>query len=132
MLKKKTINIVLDSAQHTWKKRPSEIRGYQRTYYITTEDGDYLRLDYSLKEKRVRLYMEIDSEGGNAYYWAPEIMEAIQNKEPAYFTQQSDMWALGLRIREELRKERNLPQEKNDTHPAKCDRKRTRTGHSRL
>ncbi|OHD62828.1 MAG: hypothetical protein A2176_03030 [Spirochaetes bacterium RBG_13_51_14] len=68
MLKKKTINIVLDSAQHTWKKRPSEIRGYQRTYYITTEDGDYLRLDYSLKEKRVRLYMEIDSEGGNAYY----------------------------------------------------------------
>ncbi len=68
MVKKKTSNIVLDNAQHTWKKRPSEIRGYQRTFYINSEDGDYLRVDYNLKEKRVRLYMEIESEGGNAYY----------------------------------------------------------------
>ena len=68
MLKKKTANIVLDAAQHSWKKRPSEIRGYQRTFYITSEEGDYLRVDYNLKEKRVRLYIEIDVEGGNAYY----------------------------------------------------------------
>jgi hypothetical protein len=68
MLKKKTANIVLDTAQHSWKKRPSEIRGYQRTYYMNSEDGDYLRVDYNLKDKRVRLYIEIDAEGGNAYY----------------------------------------------------------------
>ncbi len=68
MLKKKASNIVLDAAQQTWRKRPSEIRGYQRTFYITSEDGDYLRVDYNLKEKRVRLYIEVDEEGGNAYY----------------------------------------------------------------
>ena len=68
MLKKKASNIVLDTAQQTWKKRPSEIRGYQRTFYINSENGDYLRVDYNLKEKRVRLYMELEEEGGNAYY----------------------------------------------------------------
>jgi hypothetical protein len=68
MLKKKTTNIVLDNAQHAWRKRPSEIRGYQRTFYITSDDGDYLRVDYNTKDKRTRLYMEIDAEGGNAYY----------------------------------------------------------------
>ncbi len=51
-----------------WKRRPSEIRGYQRTYYCTTDSGDYLRVDYHLKEKRVRLYVEASGEGGNAYY----------------------------------------------------------------
>jgi hypothetical protein len=68
MLKKKTANIVLDTTKHAWKKRPSEIRGYQRTYYITSDEDDYLRVDYNLKEKRVRLYIEIEAEGGNAYY----------------------------------------------------------------
>jgi hypothetical protein len=68
MLKKKASNIVLDSAQQTWKKRPSEIRGYQRTFYITAENGDYIRVDYNLKDKRVRLYVEVEEEGGNAYY----------------------------------------------------------------
>ncbi|MBN2079370.1 MAG: hypothetical protein JW838_10410 [Spirochaetes bacterium] len=68
MARKKTSNIVLETAQHSWKKRPSEIRGYQRTFYINSEEGDYLRVDYNLKEKRVRLYMEIEGEGGNAYY----------------------------------------------------------------
>jgi hypothetical protein len=68
MLKKKSSNIVLDTVQQTWKKRPSEIRGYQRTFYITSEDGDYIRVDYNLKDKRVRLYVEVEEEGGNAYY----------------------------------------------------------------
>lgn len=68
MLKKKASNIVLDNAQQTWKKRPSEIRGYQRTFYITAENGDYVRVDYNLKDKRVRLYVEVEEEGGNAYY----------------------------------------------------------------
>ena len=51
-----------------WKRRPSEIRGYHRTLYVTTEDGDYLRVDYNIKEKRVRLYIEDVEEGGNPYY----------------------------------------------------------------
>jgi len=68
MLKKKAANIVLTTVQSSWKKRPSEIRGYQRAFYITSEEGDYIRVDYNLKEKRVRLYIEIDAEGGNAYY----------------------------------------------------------------
>lgn len=68
MPKKKSGNIVLEANQQSWKKRPSEIRGYQRTYYMNSPDGDYLRIDYNLKEKKVRLYVEIESEGGNAYY----------------------------------------------------------------
>ena len=68
MPRKKTANIVDETNQQTWKKRPSEIRGYQRTFYLTSPDGDYLRVDYNLKEKRVRLYIEVEVEGGNAYY----------------------------------------------------------------
>ena len=68
MARKKTGNIVVESDQQSWKKRPSEIRGYQRTYYMNSPDGDYLRVDYNLKEKKVRLYVEVEGEGGNAYY----------------------------------------------------------------
>lgn len=60
---------------HQWKKRPSEIRGYQRAYYLNAENGDYVRVDYSIPERKVRLYIEIESEGGNAYY------SVIQNGE---------------------------------------------------
>jgi hypothetical protein len=35
---------------------------------MNSPDGDYLRVDYNLKDKRVRLYIEVESEGGNAYY----------------------------------------------------------------
>jgi len=58
----------IDSDNFSWKKRPSEIRGFQRTYYLTSRDRDYIRIDYNLREKRVRLYTEIDSEGGCPYY----------------------------------------------------------------
>ncbi|MBN2040979.1 MAG: DUF308 domain-containing protein [Spirochaetes bacterium] len=51
-----------------WKRRPSEIRGYTRTLYITTEDDEYIRVDYNIKEKKVRLYIEDNEEGGNPYY----------------------------------------------------------------
>jgi len=51
-----------------WKRRPSEIRGYQRVFYCNTENGDYIRVDYNLKDKRVRLYLEDSEEGGNPYY----------------------------------------------------------------
>lgn len=51
-----------------WKRRPSEIRGYQKAYYINDSDGSYIRIDYNLKDKKVRLYMEDSGEGGIAYY----------------------------------------------------------------
>ncbi|MFH0974649.1 MAG: hypothetical protein V1874_02580 [Spirochaetota bacterium] len=51
-----------------WKRRPSELRGYNRTLYITTDDNDYLRVDFNLKEKRIRIYLEDNDEGGNPYY----------------------------------------------------------------
>ncbi|HOW83945.1 MAG TPA: hypothetical protein PK573_15395 [Spirochaetota bacterium] len=56
------------TVKSSWKRRPSEIRGYHRTLYYNTDNGDYLRVDYNLKEKRVRLYIEIADEGGNQYY----------------------------------------------------------------
>jgi len=62
------IKKTFESNELYWKRRPSEIRGYQRTLYITTEKGDYIRVDYNLKEKRVRLYLEDGEEGGNPYY----------------------------------------------------------------
>lgn len=55
-------------SKYTWKRRPSEIRGYHRTLYLNDDSGDYLRVDYNLKEKRVRLYIELAAEGGNPYY----------------------------------------------------------------
>ena len=66
--KKQKANIIIDSGRLVWKRRPSEIRGYHRALYLTTDDGDYLRVDYNLKDKRVRLYVEISSEGGSPYY----------------------------------------------------------------
>ncbi len=36
--------------------------------YVTADNGDYIRVDYNIKEERVRLYVEIAAEGGNAYY----------------------------------------------------------------
>jgi hypothetical protein len=56
------------TAKYSWKRRPSEIRGYHRTLYYNADNGDYLRVDYNLKEKRARLYVEVAEEGGNPYY----------------------------------------------------------------
>ena len=64
----KKSNIIVDAQKYSWKKRPSEIRGYQRAFYLTTDKGDYVRVDYQLKDKRVRLYIELASEGGSPYY----------------------------------------------------------------
>ncbi|MDY6934226.1 MAG: hypothetical protein SVZ03_08395 [Spirochaetota bacterium] len=58
----------IDTREIFWKRRPSEISGYHRTLYVTTEDSDYIRVDYNMKEKRVRLYIEDSDEGGNPYY----------------------------------------------------------------
>jgi hypothetical protein len=56
------------SNEFFWRRRPSEIRGYNRTLYTTTDDNEYLRVDFDLKEKRIRLYIEDKDEGGNPYY----------------------------------------------------------------
>lgn len=61
-------NKVIESKRINWKRRPSEIRGYQRTLYLNADNGDYLRVDYNIKEKRVRLYIEDTEEGGIPYY----------------------------------------------------------------
>lgn len=52
----------------SWKRRPSEIRGYQAAVYTTTDAGDYLRVDYNLKDRKIRIYIEDSEEGGNPYY----------------------------------------------------------------
>ena len=57
-----------DTSRVNWKRRPSEIRGYNRAIYANTENGDYIRVDYNLKDGRVRLYLEDGEEGGNPYY----------------------------------------------------------------
>jgi hypothetical protein len=57
-----------DSKELFWRRRPSEIRGYSRTLYLTTDDNEYLRVDFDLKEKKIRLYLEDKDEGGNPYY----------------------------------------------------------------
>jgi len=57
-----------ESQQIGWKKRPSEIRGFQRTLYMNTENGDYIRVDYNTRDKKIRLYVEVAEEGGNPYY----------------------------------------------------------------
>ncbi len=61
-------NKLIESKKVYWKRRPSEIRGYQRTLYLNADNGDYIRVDYNLKEKRVRLYIEDTEEGGIPYY----------------------------------------------------------------
>ena len=66
--KKADINDNNESKPHYWKRRPSELRGYNRAIYTTTEEGDYLRVDYNIKDKKVRLYLEDAEEGGNPYY----------------------------------------------------------------
>ena len=54
--------------EFSWKRRPSEIRGYERAMYTTLNNGDYIRVDYNIAEKRVRLYVEVSDEKNASYY----------------------------------------------------------------
>ncbi len=54
--------------QYGWKRRPSEIRGYERAIYTTMSNGDYLRVDYNKGDERVRIYVEVQGEDGASYY----------------------------------------------------------------
>ncbi len=65
---KPRINTQITGKRVSWQRRPSEIRGYLTALYMTTEEGDYLRVDYNLKDNRVRVYLEDTEEGGNPYY----------------------------------------------------------------
>ncbi len=64
----KSLSGGMESGKYHWKRRPSEIRGYNRTLYLNSDAGDYLRVDYNTREKRVRLYIEDAGEGGIPYY----------------------------------------------------------------
>jgi hypothetical protein len=57
-----------ENTEFTWKRRPSEIRGYERAMYTTTDTGDYIRVDYNLDEKIVRIYAEVNKDKGASYY----------------------------------------------------------------
>jgi len=57
-----------ENEEFTWKRRPSEIRGYERAMYTTTDDGDYIRVDYNIDEKIVRIYAEVSEDKGASYY----------------------------------------------------------------
>ncbi len=58
----------IENEEFTWKRRPSEIRGYERAMYTTTDDGDYIRVDYNIDEKIVRIYAEVSEDKGASYY----------------------------------------------------------------
>jgi hypothetical protein len=70
MRRKRPTNQIVtgDASKVNWKRRPSEIRGYNRALYVNAEGGDYIRVDYNLKDGRVRIYIEDGEEGGNPYY----------------------------------------------------------------
>ncbi len=70
MKKSRIMNVTLktETKKSAWKRRPSEIRGYQAAIYMNTESGDYLRVDYNLRERKIRVYLEDSEEGGNPYY----------------------------------------------------------------
>ena len=44
------------------------MKGYNRTFYTTTDKHEYIRVDFNIKERRIRLYLEDNDEGGNPYY----------------------------------------------------------------
>jgi hypothetical protein len=71
-----------DSAEErlSWKRRPSEIKGYQRALYVNDNDGNFIRLDYNLKTKKVRIFYEPSGEGGVSYYSAIENGEILSEK----------------------------------------------------
>ncbi len=53
--------------KHKWKKRPSELKGFDSTWYQNHASKDYLRLDYSVPENRVRLYVEIKGQASDSF-----------------------------------------------------------------
>jgi hypothetical protein len=48
--------------QLKWIKRQSELEGFSGALYCTDSKGEYVRVDYSLKDKKARLTVEDRSE----------------------------------------------------------------------
>ena len=56
-----------EDLNYDWKSRHSELSGYGKAYYINTEEGNYLRADIGNEKGTIRLYVELESEGGAGY-----------------------------------------------------------------
>jgi len=54
--------------QFSWKRRPSEIKGYDRAMYTTLDNGDYIRVDYNLADSMARIYVEVDGDRNSPYF----------------------------------------------------------------
>lgn len=54
--------------QFSWKRRPSEIKGFDRAMYTTLDNGDYIRIDYNIVDNMARVYVEIDGDRTSPYY----------------------------------------------------------------
>lgn len=71
IVKQRNANQIVGDADTTayisWKRRPSEIKGYQRALYYNDPNGNYLRVDYNIKSSRIRLYYEDNAAGKIVY-----------------------------------------------------------------
>ena len=54
--------------QFSWKRRPSEIKGFERAMYTTLDNGDYIRVDYNIVDSMARVYVEVNGEKTSSYY----------------------------------------------------------------
>lgn len=54
--------------QFAWKRRPSEIKGFDRAMYTTLDNGDYIRIDYNIVDNIARVYVEVEGDRTSPYY----------------------------------------------------------------
>lgn len=54
--------------QFSWKRRPSEIKGFERAMYTTLDNGDYIRVDYNIVDSMARVYVEVNGDKASSYY----------------------------------------------------------------
>lgn len=54
--------------QFSWKRRPSEIKGFERAMYTTLDNGDYIRVDYNIVDNMARVYVEVNGDKASSYY----------------------------------------------------------------
>ncbi len=54
--------------QFSWKRRPSEIKGFERAMYTTLDNGDYIRVDYNMVDSMARVYVEVHGDKTESYY----------------------------------------------------------------
>lgn len=54
--------------QFSWKRRPSEIKGFERAMYTTLDNGDYIRVDYNIVDSMARVYVEVNGDKASSFY----------------------------------------------------------------